>query len=176
MAPELGMAVIAVVLFALIVIRLAHRGSSRQPHPPAVSKPTTSALSVHQQMRAVDEASATMGPAAIREVEDHIPTVDDGGNRRTLIRMRTLETVLGPAGPTEVERDRRYTLPGHGHVSRLSDTEFEIFHDHVKLRLDVHPRNRTKPFRQPPFAMHGCSARRTPRAAGKAQRRRTYSE
>lgn len=72
-----------------------------------------------------------------REVEDHLPTIDEHGNRLTLIRIRTLETIERSVGPTEVERHRRHTLPGYGHVRPLSDTEFEVFRGRLKLRLDL---------------------------------------
>jgi hypothetical protein len=88
-------------------------------------------------MRAMDEAYAIMGPTTIRESQDQIPTIDERGNPRIVICTRTLETVLGSVGPTEVERGRRHTLPGYGHVRRVSDTEFEVFHGRAKLMLDI---------------------------------------
>ena len=78
-----------------------------------------------------------MGPTTIREVEDQVPTVDERGYRHVVIRTRKLETILGSVGPTEIERERRHTLPGQGHVIPLSDTEFEVFHNHAKLHLDI---------------------------------------
>ena len=71
----------------------------------------------------------------IREIEDHLPAIDEHGNRKTLIRIRTFEAVFRSVGPVEVERHRRYTLPGYGHVSPLSDTEFEVFNGRFKLTL-----------------------------------------
>jgi len=78
-----------------------------------------------------------MGPTTIRETQDEIATIDDHGHRRVVIRTRRMETVLGPIGPAEVERSCRLTLPGHGHVIPLSDTEFEVFSDRTKLKLDT---------------------------------------
>jgi len=69
----------------------------------------------------------------MREVCDNIPTIDQQGIPRTVIRTRTLETVLGPVGPVEVERNSRYTLPGYGHVARTSETEFVTFREQMKL-------------------------------------------
>jgi hypothetical protein len=88
-------------------------------------------------MRAIDEAYTIMGPTTIREAQDQIPTIDECGNPRIVICTRTLETVLGSVGATEVERGRRHTLPGYGHVRRVSDTEFEVFHGGAKLKLDI---------------------------------------
>ena len=84
-----------------------------------------------------DSAYSIMGPTTLRDAEDQIPTIDDHGNRHLVIRTRTMETVLGPIGPVEVERQCRLTLPGHGHVIAVSDTEFEIFHNRTRLRLDA---------------------------------------
>ena len=87
-------------------------------------------------MRALDEAYTIMGPTTIREVEEQIPTLDEHGNRWTLIRTRTLEAVPGPIGPAEIERNCRHTVPGHGHVYPVSDTEYEVFQGRMRLRVD----------------------------------------
>jgi hypothetical protein len=87
-------------------------------------------------MRALDEAYTITGPTTIREVEEQIPTLDEHGNRWTLIRTRTLEAVQGPIGPAEIERNCRHTLPGYGHVYPVSDTEYEVFQGRIRLRVD----------------------------------------
>lgn len=127
MRPELGFLIIAVLLLAWSLSRWTIR--SRQAR--------TRALRVTRDaMRAPDGAHDT-GQAALREAEDRIPTIDERGNRYLLIRTRTMETVRGPVGPVEVERRCRLTLPGHGHVFAVSDTEFEVFHSRARLRIDA---------------------------------------
>jgi hypothetical protein len=118
MNPILGFGVVTVLVLALVLVRWMMR---RQRIKRA-------------RRRAIRKA---LGPTTITEIEDKIPTIDDHGNRYVVIRTRTMETVLGPIGPTEVERSRRLTLPGHGHVIELSDTEFETFRDRTKLKLDT---------------------------------------
>ena len=76
-----------------------------------------------------------MGPKTVREAEDSIPTIDDHGNRHFVIRTRMLGMVPGPGGHV-VERQRRSTLPGHGHVFPVSETEFEVFHSRTRLPID----------------------------------------
>ena len=128
MHPALGFGVIAVLLLALSLVRLAVRRRERGRQ--AVRKTRSVAGSV-------DMEYSMMGPTTLREAEDQIQTIDDHGNRYVVIRTRTLETVLGPVGPVEIERKRRLTLPGHGHVFAVSDTEFEIFHSRTRLRIDA---------------------------------------
>jgi hypothetical protein len=129
MHPTLGFGVIAVLLLALSLVFLATR-RRREARRQAMSK-------TRDAVRAANAEDTMMGPATLREAEDRIPTIDDHGNRHLVIRTRTLETVLGPIGPVEVERKRRLTLPGQGHVFAVSDTEFEIFHSRTRLRIDV---------------------------------------
>jgi len=128
MHPALGLGFIAALLlaFSLVCWAIWRRQHARRH----AIRSTRSAVS------AVDAAYTIVGPTTLREAEERIPMVDDRGNRHFVIRTRTLETVLGPIGPVEVVRQRRLTLPGHGHVSALSDTEFEIFHSHTRLRID----------------------------------------
>jgi hypothetical protein len=130
MQPALGFGVIAVLLLALSLRRLViwRRQQARRQ-----------AIETRKAVRAVAVQHTMMGPATVREAEDRIATIDDHGNRFLVIRTRTLETMLGPIGPVEVERKRRLTLPGHGHVFAVSDTEFEIFHSRTRLRVDVGP-------------------------------------
>jgi hypothetical protein len=128
MHPALGFGVIAVLLLTLSLVRLAIRRRERGRQ--AVRK-------TRSVVGAVDTQYAMMGPTTLREAEDRIPTIDEHGNRLVVIRTRTLETVLGPIGPLEIERKRRLTLPGHGHVFAVSDTEFEIFHSRTRLRIDA---------------------------------------
>jgi len=138
MDSVLGLGVIAVLVCALVLVRWTVRRRRRQSrHPLALRKASTSALSARTEVRALDQAYTVMGPTTIREVEDQVPAIDERGNRHILIRTRTLETVLGPIGPVEIERDRRFTLPGHGHVIPQSDIEFEVFRDRMKLQVDV---------------------------------------
>jgi hypothetical protein len=128
MPPALGFRVIAGLLLALsLVCWLIWR--RRQARRQSIRKRRNA-------VGPVDSAYTIIGPTTLREAEDRIPTIDDHGNRHLVIRTRTLETVLGPIGPVEVERQRRLTLPGHGHVVAVSDTEFEIFHGHIRLRID----------------------------------------
>jgi PEGA domain len=75
-------------------------------------------------------------PIAVREVEERIPTIDELGNRRTVIRTRTLASFEGAAGVVEVEEARRYTLPGFGHVYPIANDEYVVFRNHMKLRAD----------------------------------------
>jgi preprotein translocase subunit YajC len=125
---SLGFGVVAGLLLALVLIPWGmwrHRKGRRQAH-----RETRNAA------RTGDMVHTIMGPTTVREAEDRIPTIDDHGNRHLVIRTRTLETVLGPIGAVEVERQRRLTLPGHGHVIAVSDTEFEIFHTRTRLRIE----------------------------------------
>src|SRR5262245_55392146 len=78
-----------------------------------------------------------MPPTRVREVEERIPAIDEAGNRWTLIRIRTLVGVPGPTGFVEMERDRRHTLPGFGHVYPISRNEYVVFNGHMKLRVDT---------------------------------------
>ena len=126
MHPATGFGVIAVVLVALSLVHLVTR-RRRQ----ARMRKTRDGL------RPADAAQSMRGPATLREAEDRIPTIDDHGNRHLVIRTRTLETISGPIGPVEVERKRRLTLPGQGHVFAVSDTEFQVFHSRTRLRIDV---------------------------------------
>ena len=75
-------------------------------------------------------------PVAVREIEERIPTIDEHGNRRTVIRTRTMATFQGPTGVVEIEQARRHTLPGFGHVYPTADNEYVVFRDHTKLRAD----------------------------------------
>ena len=137
MNPILGFGVVTVLVLAVLVRGMMRRQRSQQARRRALQKASTSPLSARTHARALDQAYTVLGPTTIREIEDEILTIDDHGNRHVVIRTRTLETVLGPIGPTEVERSRRLTLPGHGHVIELSDTEFEVFRDRTKLKLDT---------------------------------------
>ena len=125
------------VLASVLVGWVMRRKRSKRLRRRAIPKASTSSLSARTQARALDQAYTVMGPTTVREIEDKISTIDDHGNRFIVIRTRTMETVLGPIGPTEVVRDCRLTLPGKGHVIPLSDTEFEVFRDHTKLKLDT---------------------------------------
>jgi hypothetical protein len=89
----------------------------------------------HREGKGCDVSAAGGNSATISEIEEHLLTIDEQGNRRTLICIRTFEAVYRSVGPLEVERHRRYTLPGYGHVTPLSATEFEVFHGRFKLRL-----------------------------------------
>jgi hypothetical protein len=113
MDPYTGFVLIAVLVVALVLVRwmMRHYVQSRQARRRAIRKASTSPLSARTQARALDQAYTVVGRTSIREVEDHIPTIDEHGNRRVLIRTRTMETVLGPIGPVEVEHSRRLTLP-----------------------------------------------------------------
>lgn len=71
-----------------------------------------------------------------RQIEVRIPMRDDAGNRVVVIETIVYEAALRSVGPIEIEKQRRYTLPGQGHVSRLSASEFEVFHGHIKLRTE----------------------------------------
>ena len=129
--------IVVVLVVAFALLRAMIRRQRRRGAPGrAIRKASRSPLT-RTQARAFDQAYTVLGPTSVREIEDEIPTIDERGNRRVVIRTRTMETVLGPVGPTEVEKGRRLTLPGHGHVVSLSDTEFEVFRDHLKLRLDT---------------------------------------
>jgi len=137
MPLELGIPIIAGLIFALVLIRRAlRRVGARKRRLAVVRKGSTSPLSARTEMRALDEAYSTLGPTTIREVEEQIPTIDESGNRWTLIRTRSLETVLGPIGPTEIERERRHTVPGYGHAYPVSATEYEVFQGRMRLRVD----------------------------------------
>ena len=137
MEPAFGFGVIALLVLALILVHWSiRRQRVERARRRAIRKAANSSLSA----RALDDAYAVLGPTTRREVQDTIPTIDEHGNRHFLIRTRELETVLGPVGPLEVERQQRLTLPGHGHVHALSDTEFEVFHNHMRLRVDVNER------------------------------------
>ena len=138
MTLKIALPLIVLLVTALILgqgaIRkyvLRHRRSRR------AQKLSQSQLSARTDMRPLQDAYCVLGPSSMREVCDNIPTIDEHGLRRTVIRTRTLETVLGPVGPVEVERDARFTLPGYGHVVRTSETEFETFQDHMRLRVDA---------------------------------------
>ena len=128
---------IAVVLAGVLVRWMIRRKLSEHLRGRAIPKASTSPLSARTQARALDQAYTVMGPTTIREIEDKISTIDDHGNRRIVIRIRTMETVLGPIGPTEVVRGCRLTLPGNGPVIPLSSTEFEVFRDRTRLKLDT---------------------------------------
>ena len=69
------------------------------------------------------------------DIEERLPIVDANGRRMTLIRTRTFRVVLRSVGPVEVEKSRRHTLPGYGHVRQVSDTEFEVFRGGFRLKL-----------------------------------------
>jgi hypothetical protein len=87
-------------------------------------------------LRAHPAAERMVRPTTLRVVEEQIPTIDELGNRRTLIRIRTLARVEGPMGLVEIEQDRRHTLPGFGHVYPIADNEYIVFHGRMKLRVD----------------------------------------
>lgn len=131
---------IAILLIALLVIWCLLRNEARQKRQLIVADRKGSApvplSSTPTQRRALNQTYTIMGPTTLREVEEQIPIIDEHGSRRTLIRIRTLETVVGPMGPAEIERDRRHTLPGYGHVYPVSDKEYEMFHGRIKLRVD----------------------------------------
>jgi len=71
-----------------------------------------------------------------RQTEERIPMVDDAGNRVIVLRTTLYESRFRSVGPAEIEKQRRYTLPGKGHVSRLTDAEFDVFCEGIKLRLE----------------------------------------
>lgn len=71
-----------------------------------------------------------------RQTEQCIPMLDNTGNRVIVIRTTQYESVFRSIGPAEIEKQRRYTLPGKGHVTRLTDAEFEVFDGRIKLRLE----------------------------------------
>ena len=87
-------------------------------------------------MRATAPDREVVAPGRVREAEEQIPTIDDLGRRRTLICTRTWATVGGSDGRVEIERSRRYTLPGSGHVYPLDNGEFVVFRGRMKLRAD----------------------------------------
>ena len=136
MTLKLSFYVIALIA-TIVVILWATRRQTPKKHPPMAAQGPLMQRSARTQLQATNEAYTIMGPTTIREVEDQVPTVDERGHRHVVIRTRKLETILGSVGPTEIERERRHTLPGQGHVIPLSDTEFEVFHNHAKLHLDI---------------------------------------
>ena len=137
MTLKIGLALIVLLVTALILGQGALRKYVMRHRRSRRAHERSQSLSARTDMRSLEDAYCVLGPSSLREVCDNIPTIDEHGLRRTVIRTRTLETVLGPVGPVEVERDARYTLPGYGHVARTSETEFETFQDHMRLRLDV---------------------------------------
>ena len=138
MTLKIGLALVVLLVTALILGQGAIRKYVlRHRRPRRAHKRSQSHLSARTDTRSLEDAYCVLGPSSMREVCDDIPTIDEHGLHRTVIRTRTLETVLGPVGPVEVERDARYTLPGYGHVARTSETEFETFQDHLRLRVDV---------------------------------------
>ena len=137
MSSMSGLGIFTIIVLASLLVRwIMRRQGSQHARRRRIPKASTSPMSARTQARALDEAYTVMGPTTIREIQDETPTIDGNGNRRVLIRTRTIETVLGPIGPAGVERSRRVTLPGHGHVIPLSDTEFEVFRDRSKLTLE----------------------------------------
>ena len=136
MNPSIELLLVAALLSLRSIPRRALRSAKRQKrfNESSAEASALSPMSTQNQMRALKEMT---GPTTTREVEERLATIDEHGHRMTIIRTRTLETVLGPAGHVEIEHRRRHTLPGHGHVSQLSDTEFIVFHDGLKLRLDA---------------------------------------
>ena len=72
-----------------------------------------------------------------RHAEERIPMLDDAGNRVVVIKTIVYQALLRSIGPVEIEGQRWYTAPGMGHVSRLSDSEFEVFRGHIKLRTEA---------------------------------------
>jgi hypothetical protein len=134
MSINIGLALIALLVTVLVLLQGVIRKRKRSRRGYKRSQPH---LAARTDMRSLEDAYSVMGPTTMREVSDDIPTIDQHGRRRTVIRTRTVETVLGPVGPIDVERDARYTLPGYGHVARTSETEFETFRDHIRLRLDT---------------------------------------
>jgi hypothetical protein len=136
MSAPIELLLVAMLLTLLRIARSALRNAKRQQGSNAsgAEAPALSPESAPTRMRGVATAA---GPTRVRDVEERLPTIDEHGNRVTVIRIRTLETFLGRAGPTEIELHRRHTLPGHGHVSQRSDTEFTVFRSGVTLRLDV---------------------------------------
>lgn len=88
-------------------------------------------------LSALPETERMEPPTTVRVVEERIATIDEFGNRRGLIRIRTLTGAYDPIGRlVEVERERRYTLPGFGHVYQVADDEYIVFHGRLKLRVD----------------------------------------
>ena len=136
MQPALAFGVLAGLLLALSFASWAIRRRQRARRQ--------AKREARNAVRALGSAYTMLGPTTVREAEDRIPTTDLHGNRYTVIRTRTLETVLGPIGPIEVERQRRLTVPGHGHVFAVSDTEFEIFHSRTRLRVDMESDKRNR--------------------------------
>ena len=140
---DLGFLLIAILLVALLAIGtlVCNKAQSSCQLFRADRKGTAPVpgSSTSSPSRALNRADAMPGPQALREVEEYIPTIDEHGTRRILIRISTLETVLGPTGPAEIERARRHTLPGHGHVHSISPQEYEVFHGGLRLRVDPEP-------------------------------------
>ena len=83
--------------------------------------------------RTLPEPQRDLPPFTVREVEERIPTIDELGNPRTVIRTRTLASFQGPTGVVEFEEARRHTLPGFGHVYPIADNQYIVFRDHMKL-------------------------------------------
>ena len=87
-------------------------------------------------LRAPSAAERIAGPTTVRVLEEQIATIDESGNRRTVIRIRTFAMIEGPTGPVEIERDCRHTLPGFGHVYPIAENEYMVFRDRIRLRVD----------------------------------------
>jgi len=98
-----GLGIFTIIVLASLLVRwIMRRQGSQHARRRRIPKALTSPLSARTQARALDQAYTVMGPTTIREIQDEIPTIDGNGNRRVLIRTRTIETVLGPIGPAEV--------------------------------------------------------------------------
>ena len=91
---------------------------------------------LEKRLRADSAAERIVGPTTVRVVEEQISTIDEFGNRRTVIRIRTFAMIEGPMGPVEIERDCRHTLPGFGHVYPIAENEYMVFRDRIRLRVD----------------------------------------
>ena len=87
-------------------------------------------------LRTLPAPAESVRRIAVREVEERIPTIDELGNPRTVIRTSTLASFRGPTGVVEIEQARRHTLPGFGHVYPIAHNEYVVFRDHMKLRAD----------------------------------------
>lgn len=135
MTLRLGIASIALKVTTAAILWVTRGQTAKKHRTVAAQRPRqrSAHTQLHQRTGILDDHGSD-DHSGSRGTDPH---VDEHGHRQFVIRTRTLETVLGPVGPTERERERRHTLPGQRHVIPLSDTEFAVFHGHVKLHLDL---------------------------------------
>src|SRR6478609_4106874 len=107
MAVDWDSLLIAILLVALLAIGIlvGNKVELSRQHLRAYRKGMAPVLgsSTSSQSCALNRGDTMRGPPTLRTVEEYIPTIDEHGTRRILIRIRTLETVLGPTGPAEIE-------------------------------------------------------------------------